>query len=109
MTARSESLSQFLRRLTTPAPNDPSDAFLLTGFASQGDGSAFTTLLVRHGPMVLSVCRRILRNNEDAEDAFQATSLVLARRAGTMRRPQALASKRGRCWRRLPVEMPSCV
>ncbi len=92
MTVRSESLLHYLRRLTAPSDNDAGDAILLERFASQGDELAFSALLARHGPMVLSVCRRILRDGHAAEDAFQATFLVLARKAGALRRPQALAS-----------------
>ena len=92
MTVHSESLLHYLRRLTAPAANEAGDAVLLERFASQDDPSAFTALLARHGPMVLGVCRRILRDSHEAEDAFQATFLVLARKAGSLRRPEALAS-----------------
>jgi RNA polymerase sigma factor (sigma-70 family) len=54
---------------------------------------AFTTLVKRHGPMVLGVCRHVLHQDQDAEDAFQATFLALARRAGTIRNRQILG-----CW-----------
>lgn len=84
-----ETMLHYLRRLTAPTE---SDAVLLERFALQGDESAFTALLARHAPMVLAVCRRILRTSHDAEDAFQATFLVLARKAGTLRRPETLAS-----------------
>jgi RNA polymerase sigma factor (sigma-70 family) len=60
-----------------------SDTHLLRRFATQRDEGAFTALVARHGPMVLAVCRGILRNPFDAEDAFQATFLVLAKRAGS--------------------------
>jgi RNA polymerase sigma factor (sigma-70 family) len=77
-----------LRRLD--ASRGDSDAHLLGRFAAGGDEAAFTALLARHGPMVLSACRRVL-GDADAEDAFQATFLVLARKAGSVRRPDALA------------------
>ncbi|MHB1426886.1 MAG: RNA polymerase sigma factor [Gemmataceae bacterium] len=60
------------------------DGQLLERYLSQRDGGAFEMLLCRHGPMVLAVCRRILGNSHDAEDAFQATFLVLVRRAGSI-------------------------
>ena len=68
-----------------------SDAELLNRFLYHGDAVAFEALLARHGPMVLSVCRGILRDPYDAEDAFQATFLVLARTGGTIRGRDALA------------------
>jgi RNA polymerase sigma factor (sigma-70 family) len=67
------------------------DAELLTRYVAQGDGAAFTALVARHGPMVFSVCRRVLCDWHLAEDAFQATFLVLARRAMTVSPPGALA------------------
>ena len=54
---------------------------------------AFETLVKRHGPMVLGVCRHVLRPDQDAEDAFQATFLVLARKAGTIHNREILG-----CW-----------
>src|SRR5262249_28837220 len=52
----------------------------------------FEELVHRHGPMVLAVCRRILRGRQDGEDAFQATFLVLARRAGSIGKRESLGS-----------------
>ena len=62
-----------------------SEGDLLERFVTQADETAFTALVSRHGPMVLGVCRRILRDEHDVEDAFQATFLVLVRRAGSIR------------------------
>jgi RNA polymerase sigma factor (sigma-70 family) len=68
-----------------------SDAQLLERFLAHGDAGAFEALVGRHGPMVLSVCRGILRDPRDAEDAFQATFLVLVQKGSTIRRRDALA------------------
>ncbi len=62
-----------------------SDGHLLDRFVSQGDGLAFEALVLRHGSMVLRECRRVLDDRHEAEDAFQATFLVLARKAGSVR------------------------
>ena len=72
-----------------------SDAQLLDRFLllhGEAAEAAFEALVTRHGPMVLDVCGNILRNPHDAQDAFQATFLVLASRAGSIRRRDALAS-----------------
>jgi RNA polymerase sigma factor (sigma-70 family) len=65
---------------------------LLQHFLSQRDESAFAALVERHGPMVLGICRSVLRDAHDAEDVCQATFLVLARKASSIRRPASLAS-----------------
>jgi RNA polymerase sigma factor (sigma-70 family) len=67
------------------------DADLVRRLAHGGDRAAFELLLWRHGPMVLGVCRRLLGHREDAEDAFQAAFLVLARKAGTIGNGTAVA------------------
>jgi RNA polymerase sigma factor (sigma-70 family) len=82
-------LSHVLRYLRTavhgPVARDLTDRSLLERFAAEHDDAAFATLVERHGPMVLGVCRRVLGHAQDAEDAFQATFLVLARKAGRVR------------------------
>ncbi len=60
------------------------DAQLLERFQTRRDGDAFAALVERHGPMVLGVCRRVLAGRDDAEDAFQATFLLFARKADTI-------------------------
>ncbi len=69
-----------------------SDERLLEMFLSHRDEAAFEALMRRHGPMVLGVCRRVLRNAHDAEDAFQATFLVFVRKAGSLRSRELLAN-----------------
>ncbi|MBX9623687.1 MAG: sigma-70 family RNA polymerase sigma factor [Gemmataceae bacterium] len=84
-------LSQLVRTLRRDPPADgSSDAELLARFARDRDEAAFELLVWRHGGMVLSACRRALGHEHDAEDAFQATFLVLARKAGSVGRGAAL-------------------
>jgi RNA polymerase sigma factor (sigma-70 family) len=68
------------------------DRQLLADFVERRDEWAFAALVHRHGAMVLSVCRRTLRDATDAEDAFQATFLVLARKAASIRKAEALGN-----------------
>jgi RNA polymerase sigma factor (sigma-70 family) len=67
------------------------DDQLLERFALRHDEAAFAALLRRHGPMVLSVCRNVLHDPHDAEDAFQATFLLLVQKAGSIQRREAVS------------------
>jgi RNA polymerase sigma factor (sigma-70 family) len=69
-----------------------SDGALLERFIAVRDEAAFELLVRRHGPMVLGVCERVLRHRQDAEDAFQATFLVMAHKAGSVRPREAVGN-----------------
>jgi RNA polymerase sigma factor (sigma-70 family) len=79
-TAKARIIFDCLRKAVQPKGSDLTDGQLMRHYVSSGDNAAFGILVGRHGPMVLAVCRRILRHAEDAEDAFQAAFLVLARK-----------------------------
>jgi RNA polymerase sigma factor (sigma-70 family) len=85
------SIRSVLHRLKVHEAKRLSDSELLQKYATAGDEAAFTALVSRHGPTVLSVCRRILKD-QDVDDAFQATFLALARDAGSIRRLESVGS-----------------
>lgn len=86
-------VAQLIRRiLDDPRVKNASDLGLLQRFLADGDEAAFEAILRRHGPMVFDVCRSMLPNETDVEDAFQATFLILATRASSIRRTSSLAS-----------------
>src|SRR5262245_29554822 len=89
--ANARPILDHVRRLAAGGPAPP-DRDLLRCYLERRDEAAFRALVERHGPMVLGVCRAVLRHGHDAEDAFQAAFLVLARNAGSIRRPDGLAS-----------------
>src|SRR5262249_21084086 len=85
-------LRHFCTLIASPAAADSTDHQLLKRFAAWHHEPAFESLLQRHGPMVWNVCRRVLRYSHDAEDAFQATFLVLIRKAGSLDRRGSLGN-----------------
>jgi RNA polymerase sigma factor (sigma-70 family) len=83
------SVLENLRQVVAP---EPEDGELLRTFLDGANQAAFEILVRRHGPMVLRLCRRFLGNVSDAEDAFQATFLLLARQARSIRNSRSLGS-----------------
>jgi RNA polymerase sigma factor (sigma-70 family) len=92
----SKALSNVMSRLRSLAglheAGQLSDCELLECFLQKHDETAFTAIVERHGPMVLKVCRRVLHHHQDAEDACQATFLILVRRASAIRKLNSLSS-----------------
>src|SRR6516225_410382 len=83
---------QFQRMLGAQRARELTDTQLLERFVAVHEEDAFAALLRRHGPLVLGVCRRVLWREQDAEDAFQATFLMLARHARSIRQTEAVGS-----------------
>jgi RNA polymerase sigma factor (sigma-70 family) len=115
-----------LRRVLDPeGVGRPADAQLLERFLRDRDGAAFESLVWRHGGMVLDLCQRLLRHAQDAEDAFQATFLILVRKAHTIGKRDSVGSwlykvayrvaleaktrsaRRTACERQAPVRSPA--
>jgi RNA polymerase sigma factor (sigma-70 family) len=90
--ARNPVVEQVCALIDRQRGQEQSDEELLERFATRRDEPAFAALVQRHGPLVLGVCRRVLGNSADADDAFQATFLTLACQVRSLRCPQALAS-----------------
>ncbi len=84
-------LFQLRQLLETHAAQNLTDGQLLTRYTSQRDEAAFAALMQRHGPVVYGVCRHVLGHEQDAEDAFQGTFLVLARKAASIRQRSSVA------------------
>jgi len=91
--AQLENVLRHLREMVNAEESvDASDGELLQSFSARQEESAFVALLKRHGSMVYRVCRRVGNSEHDAEDAFQATFLLLARKAGSIRKQESVAS-----------------
>src|SRR4051794_9071029 len=115
-TAQLESVTRLFSQVRSDCGNDAGDGELLHRWNHERDEFAFAALVQRHGGLVLGVCRRVLRDIHAAEDAFQATFLVLAKKANVVRPPGVLGpwlygvayrtalKARGRAFRRLEVE-----
>jgi DNA-directed RNA polymerase specialized sigma24 family protein len=93
MTRTASPILHLIRRVAEDRRlKDLPDQELLRSFLMKQDKAAFDALLRRHGAMVLDVCRSVLRNEQDVEDAFQATFLVLAQKGGSIRKTSSLGS-----------------
>src|SRR5579871_1376650 len=79
---------EYLRRTTITGLTDGQ---LLSRYVEHGDQIAFEALVRRLGPLVLAVCRRLLHDEHDSADAFQATFLALVRKAASLRSPELVA------------------
>jgi RNA polymerase sigma factor (sigma-70 family) len=104
-TQTAQTRSALHRLMTGTGAAQLTDRELLERFAESRDDTAFAVLVRRHGPLVLGSCRRILHNLQDAEDVFQATFLALARKAGAVRRSEAVAGWLYRVASRLALQV----
>src|SRR5262249_36185939 len=90
---RANPVPKSLPPIDAPTPGSHgTDGQLLARFVTAQDAAAFAELVRRHGPMVLGVCRRLLGDAHEAEDAFQATFLVLLHKARSIGRPGLLGA-----------------
>jgi RNA polymerase sigma factor (sigma-70 family) len=88
---RSESVVREFQRLLEPGTvAGLTERQVLERFAERGDSVAFEAIITRHGPTVYAVCRQMLRDPNDVDDAFQATFLILIKKAGRLRQPERL-------------------
>jgi RNA polymerase sigma factor (sigma-70 family) len=85
-------VTEYLRRLLGEQHTLESDSALLCRFVHEADEAAFASIMKLHGPLVFGICKRVLGHEQDAEDAFQASFLVLARKAKSIREQAALSS-----------------
>ncbi len=93
MESQIKEMVDFLRQAALrQGDGGPTDGQLLARFIEHREQAAVAALVQRHGPMVWGVCRRILRHHHDAEDAFQATFLVLIRKAASVRKREMMAN-----------------
>ena len=94
MSATNGNLVKMVKQIRTWASAGAASALtdrdLVRRYVTLNDEGAFTCLVKRHGPMVLGICRKMLRHEQDAEDAFQAAFLVLARKAGSIRQRESV-------------------
>jgi len=88
----SRALRHIRRLIHLPPATDLADGALLARFVAQRDEAAFAELVQRYGPLVLGLCRRVLCDADDADDAFQATFMVLARQAAVIRKQGSVGS-----------------
>src|SRR5476651_2556327 len=88
----SDVIQQIRRTVLLRGEEGLTDGHLLEDYVSRREEAALAALVWRHGPMVWGVCRRVLRNHHDAEDAFQATFLVLVRKVSSITSPELLAN-----------------
>src|SRR5947209_1075997 len=103
-----QAVLQYIHKVARPmAGGEATDGQFLDQFIARRDEAAFAALVRRHGPLVFTVCHRILENVQDTEDAFQATFLVLVRRARSIAKRDSIASWLHGVARRIAVRAKS--